>query len=199
VTAVRAARRGDADAAATLILEPGGLRDIVEDRTAALRIARAAFVARGTALSHERAVVAVEDGNDDVVGFVASFLGEDWRALRVRTGLVMLRSAGLRHGRALIVGGREQERAGLPIPREAVYVMSLAVAPGRRGCGIGGMLLSRVVEQAVGAGARVVVLDTAPTNVDAIRFYERHGFAVVGHGRTPRDPRWATVRLERRL
>jgi ribosomal protein S18 acetylase RimI-like enzyme len=46
--------------------------------------------------------------------------------------------------------------------------------------GIGTALLEAAVEAAAGLGARQVVLTTTNDNVDALRFYQRRGFRLVG-------------------
>jgi GNAT superfamily N-acetyltransferase len=46
--------------------------------------------------------------------------------------------------------------------------------------GIGTALLESAVEAAAGLGARQVVLTTTNDNVDALRFYQRRGFRLVG-------------------
>ncbi|SBS71709.1 hypothetical protein MHPYR_120018 [uncultured Mycobacterium sp.] len=70
------------------------------------------------------------------------------------------------------------DAAGVPVPE-----LCIAVAPGCRGAGIGGMLLDALV---VDLGRRY---DTMCTNVHirnpAKRLYERKGFRVVGQGNGP--------------
>jgi len=142
-----------------LILEtPGGLMDVVGDRPAAHRIATAAFTAEGSGFSFQRSLVAEDHGR--VIGQLIRFPGADWAGLRARTGVVMLRAAGVRVGIRLLWRG----------PVEAI-------APGWRGRGVGRALLEAAVGEAAEAGLRSVALDVAGGNEGAISFYERNGFA----------------------
>lgn len=52
----------------------------------------------------------------------------------------------------------------------------LAVAPERRGEGVGAALLQESLERASAAGCRRLALQTTPPMVTAIRMYERSGF-----------------------
>lgn len=71
------------------------------------------------------------------------------------------------------------DAAGVPLPE-----LCIAVAPGHRGVGIGGMLLDALFADLAGHGH-----DTMCTNVHvrnpAKRLYERKGFCVVGQGNGP--------------
>lgn len=196
--AIRPARRSDAGACAPLILEPpGGLTDVFRgDRRVAVRVARAAFVARGTALSHDRSLVA-EEGRL-VVGSMARFPGALWPRLRVATGLAMLRGAGPRAWE-LLWRGPLLDGEHAPTPVDALYVMSLAVLPGARDRGIGARLLAGAVEEARETGLRAVALDVAAENRRAIAFYRRHGFVEVDRRERPPGrgmPAACGIRLE---
>ena len=52
----------------------------------------------------------------------------------------------------------------------------LAVREGSRRCGVGRVLCAAIEEAARASGARIVAVQTATWNEDAIRFYERVGF-----------------------
>lgn len=195
---IRQATPADAEAVAPLIiLTPGGLLDLLGDRRAALRVARAAFTAKGTGFAHDRALLAEVDGS--VAGQITRFSGAEWATMRTRTGLVMVRAAGLRYGWRLIRQGRIEERVMPHIPRDSLYVISLAVAPQCRSQGIGSALIRRVVEEAIGAGLRSVTLDVAASNDGGIRFYEREGFVTVAERQGPSRrglPVFASRRME---
>lgn len=195
---IRSARPEDVEvAAALIILTPGGLLDLLGDRRAALRVARAAFSAEGTGFAHDRALLAEVDGS--VAGQIIRFSGAEWAGMRTRTGLVMVRAAGPRFGLRLIRQGRVEERVMPHVPRDSLYVISLAVAAKSRNQGIGSVLLRRVVEEAIGAGLRSVALDVAADNDGAIRFYEREGFVTITERRGPsrrRLPAFASRRME---
>lgn len=70
------------------------------------------------------------------------------------------------------------DAAGLPLPE-----LCIAVAPGRRGCGVGGLLLDALLVRCA------ATTDAMCTNVHvrnpAQRLYQRKGFRVVGQGRGP--------------
>ena len=192
---VRGARPDDAGAAEALFLEPpGGLNAMITDLAARLRIARAAFSARGTGFSFERTLVADRDGQ--VLGLVARVPGAAWPQTRIRTGMVMLRAAGIRWGPSLVKLGRLEERDMRPVGDDVLYVVSLAVDPEWRSRGIGRALLSRVQEEAARVGLRAVALDVAAGNREAIRFYVREGFTKV-EGGAGRAEAPALIRMER--
>jgi ribosomal protein S18 acetylase RimI-like enzyme len=175
---IRPARREDAERAAELILEPpGGLHDIFHDRARVFRVARAAFLAAGSAMGCDRALVAEDDGG--VVGFMARFPGSQWPRLRVSTGLAMVRASLPFDTLALLRRGRAQDRGMAPVASTSLYVMSLAVAPERRSRGIGARLLHRALDEARLLGLRSVALDVARDNVRAIEFYRREEFVPV--------------------
>ena len=54
----------------------------------------------------------------------------------------------------------------------------LYVLPARQRLGLGGRLIARVEAQARGAGAATLILNVNKHNVQAIRAYEKHGFAI---------------------
>ncbi len=58
---------------------------------------------------------------------------------------------------------------------------SLAVQPQARGRGVGVALLEAVAATAALRGCRALRLEVRSDNSTAIRLYERHGFAPVGH------------------
>jgi len=64
-----------------------------------------------------------------------------------------------------------------------VHVTSLAVAPVRRGRGIGRLLLGALLERHRRAGATVAFLEVRPGNTEARRLYASLGFREVGRRR----------------
>ena len=174
---VRRAAAEDAPAAAALILEPSpSLELIYGSRDAALRAAARAFRSSRTILSHRFALVAEDD--ERVVGLLVAVPGELWPRLRVSTGLVLLRAAPHR-GWWLVRRGRVLDRIQPPVPRDSLYVSSLAVAPGHRNKGVGGELVREAVELAQWRKFASVTLDVGVENAGARRFYERTGFTEV--------------------
>jgi ribosomal-protein-alanine N-acetyltransferase len=98
--------------------------------------------------------------------------------------------------------GRPMDRLMAPIAPDAMHVMSLAVAPERRGQGIGAELMARVAEEARSAKLRSVSLDVDVGNDAAIRFYEREGFVGTQerHIRAGRGlPEIGSIRMRRDL
>jgi ribosomal protein S18 acetylase RimI-like enzyme len=94
-----------------------------------------------------------------------------------------------------------EERLMPPVPKDTLYVASLSVRADHRGRGIGGELIMRAVEEAAAQALRAVSLDVAAANEGAIRFYRRHGFAVMEERRAAARrglPSGGSLRLERR-
>jgi GNAT superfamily N-acetyltransferase len=74
------------------------------------------------------------------------------------------------------------ERAGV--------LETLSVLPDRRSGGVGTTLIEAVWARLAERGIEDLAITTTATNVDAHRFYERHGFSqgfVVYHGKRPRS------------
>ena len=64
-----------------------------------------------------------------------------------------------------------------PEQADAWQLRGMAVAPERQGRGIGGRLLAGAIELLRGRGGRLAWCNA---RISAVRFYERHGFAVEG-------------------
>ena len=62
----------------------------------------------------------------------------------------------------------------------AAYLISMWVTPDMRGCHVGDLLVSAVIDWARASGFKQLLLDVADTNVAAIRLYERMGFVPSG-------------------
>ena len=78
-------------------------------------------------------------------------------------------------------------------------VSNLWVAEGRRRAGVGAALMGQAVEAARAAGARALVLETQSCNHQAICFYRKQGFALIGFDLTAysqTDVEKREVRLE---
>ena len=69
--------------------------------------------------------------------------------------------------------------AGVDLGGEVADVMTVAVAPGRRGQGLGDRLVDELLRRAADDGAGSVMLEVRADNGPARRLYERHGFAEV--------------------
>ena len=69
--------------------------------------------------------------------------------------------------------------AGLDHGGDVADVMTVAVVAGRRGQGLGDVLLGELLRRASDGGAASVMLEVRADNVPARRLYERHGFEEV--------------------
>ncbi|MGI6751202.1 MAG: ribosomal protein S18-alanine N-acetyltransferase [Anaerovoracaceae bacterium] len=70
--------------------------------------------------------------------------------------------------------------AGLWLIVDEGHITNIAVHPGYRCKGIGGRLLSRLMELAEDGGFRRFTLEVREGNDNAIRLYERYGFHIAG-------------------
>ena len=71
--------------------------------------------------------------------------------------------------------------------------------PAARGMGIGGALMEAIQRSAQASGARMIVLETQSCNENAIRFYRRHGFEIIGfdlYSYSNADPERHEIRIE---
>ena len=69
----------------------------------------------------------------------------------------------------------------------------------KRHAGIGTLLMKNVLSEAVKSGARMVVLETQSCNENAISFYKKNGFGIIGFdlfAYSNTDPERHEVRLE---
>lgn len=68
-----------------------------------------------------------------------------------------------------------------------------------RNSGIGTQLMDTILQEAILSGARMVVLETQTCNENAIAFYKKHGFEIIGfdlYAYTNTDPKRCEVRIE---
>ena len=63
---------------------------------------------------------------------------------------------------------------------DETHLLNLSIAASCQRQGLGSLLLRRVCELARGQGARLLFLEVRPSNVGALRLYQRHGFQRVG-------------------
>ncbi len=69
---------------------------------------------------------------------------------------------------------------GLLVVGEDTHIVTLAVAPGDRGRGLGTRLMVALVEEALAAGSSHLTLEVRVSNETAQRLYRRFGFETVG-------------------
>ena len=78
--------------------------------------------------------------------------------------------------------------AGLDHAGDAADVMTVAVAPGARGRGLGRVLLAELERRALARGAAHVILEVRADNEAARALYDRSGYAVVNTRRRYYQP-----------
>ena len=78
--------------------------------------------------------------------------------------------------------------AGLDHGGEVADVMTVAVAPGAQGRGLGQLLLAELERRAQARGAGHVILEVRADNAGALALYERSGFAVLSTRRRYYQP-----------
>ena len=69
----------------------------------------------------------------------------------------------------------------------------------RRHCGIGAKLMDTILDEAKKSGARMAVLETQTCNENAIAFYQKNGFEIIGfdlYSYSNSDPERCEVRIE---
>ena len=69
----------------------------------------------------------------------------------------------------------------------------------KRHCGIGTKLMNTIMEEAKNSGARMIVLETQTCNENAISFYKKNGFEIIGfdlYAYTNDDPKCHEIRIE---
>ena len=74
--------------------------------------------------------------------------------------------------------------------RPAIELSKMYAHPAAHGSGIAGELMSATLDEAARGAASVVWLGVNQENARAIRFYEKHGFRIVGTKRFLVGPRW---------
>ncbi|RSN71553.1 ribosomal protein S18-alanine N-acetyltransferase [Actinomadura sp. WAC 06369] len=77
-------------------------------------------------------------------------------------------------------GGEVVGYAGLASAGGQADVQTIGVAPGRRGAGIGALLLTELIDEAVRRGSEGLFLEVRVDNAPARRLYERFGFEQIG-------------------
>lgn len=89
----------------------------------------------------------------------------------------------LRQDTLFLVAEEEGKIAGycgvVLVPEEG-DITNVSVAKARQGRGIGGQLIRELVSRAGEAGAVKLYLEVRKSNAEAIRLYERNGFAQIG-------------------
>ena len=122
---------------------------------------------------------------DAVVAFVRDVLSAerfaDYLADSTRIVLVAERDASLVGYAILVVGDPDDPEVLAAITtRPTIDLNKFYVHPDEHGSGAASTLMAAALDEARASGARAVWLGVNNENVRANRFYEKHGFAVVG-------------------
>jgi ribosomal protein S18 acetylase RimI-like enzyme len=111
---------------------------------------------------------------DETVGVIAGLTGKARRESKKAFGEEWARALGVRGMfRAMRYGPKLERVATAELADDEYYISALTVDERYRGQGVGSRLLAEVVRD-----HDVVVTDVNITKDAAIRFYERHGFAI---------------------
>jgi len=78
----------------------------------------------------------------------------------------------------VLIGGRPAGRVWIDRRAEEIRLLDIAIMPDHQNAGIGAVLLGRLQDEARAAGV-ALRHSVARGNTDALRFYQRLGFAVV--------------------
>lgn len=168
----------DAHAIAPLILEAAPyLRLLLGGAHEAWHAAEACYRGDRTMFGARFGMVAEEDG--EVAGVVLAFPGRLWASLKLGTGVVLARSAGVKHAADLVKRGRVLDRLHPPVPRDTLYVSALATHPRYRRKGLARALMERVITGARGLELGVS-LDVDLEHEVARRLYGSLAFEEVG-------------------
>ena len=87
---------------------------------------------------------------------------------------------GNRVWRVLVADGEVAGYGGVMAVGEDAHLMNIALREDVRGRGLGGALLSHLIEASVAMGVRRLTLEVRPSNGIAAALYERAGFSVAG-------------------
>lgn len=185
MVALRRSTPYDAHDVAPLILEAAPyLRLLLGGAHEAWHAAEACYRADRTMFGARFGMVAEEDG--EISGIVLAFPGTQWASLKLGTGVMLARSAGVPHAADLVKRARVLDRLHPAVPRDALYVSALATHERHRRRGVARALMERVI---AGAGALDldVALDVDLEHGPARELYRSLGFEEV-EARPTKDP-----------
>ena len=80
----------------------------------------------------------------------------------------------------LVDGGEIAGYATALTAQDEIHLLSIAILPERRRMGHGTALLAEVVERGMSNGGRRIFLEVRENNTEAMAFYSRAGFIVIG-------------------
>ena len=131
----------------------------------------AAFLVAGHELSH--VYVTMADSNGAPIGMASGYAAAAHRTFTDELEAAA-RNRRWRY-RAVSRFSRRMIRFMDDIPDGDFYIRAIAVDPDYRSKGVGGRLMSHMIDNAEAAGATRLALDVAAKNRDGRRFYERIG------------------------
>jgi ribosomal protein S18 acetylase RimI-like enzyme len=152
---------------------------VYEGRAEAARVQRLLFERDVGDLARRFGRLAIIDGQP--AGMFACIPGDQLAATRLKAALV-LRKAGVFDAPGT---ARRSSLAGSTLAKLGpgdFYLSRIAVDPACRGRGIGRALLAHYEAAARRLGAQRLVLEVSPGHREAMRLYERAGFAITGGG-----------------
>lgn len=89
------------------------------------------------------------------------------------------RAFGLEYAPTMLVAEADEQPLGWGAREDRNQLISdLWVSPSAQGRGIGGLLLTALVDEIRAAGHAAAELETLASNAQAIGFYQRHGFSI---------------------
>ncbi len=138
--------------------------------------------------------LAIVDDAADVAGLLDDFNSEFDTPTPGRAVLAKrLRALLAREATLAILDGRPAVAVALVTFRTNVWYSGhvalldeMYVAPGRRGLGIGSAIMQQLISICAERGVELIEINVDEGDVDARRFYERHGFSSTEAGLTER-------------
>jgi ribosomal protein S18 acetylase RimI-like enzyme len=152
---------------------------VYEDPAEAARVQRLLFERDVGDLARRFGRLAMVDGQP--AGMLACIPGDQLAATRLKAALV-LRKAGVFEAPGT---ARRSSLAGPTLAKlgpEDFYLSRISVDQAHRGRGIGRELLAFYEAEGRRLGARRLILEVSPAHREAMRLYERAGFAITGGG-----------------
>lgn len=152
---------------------------VYEDRAEAERVQRLLFDRDVGDLARSFGRLAMVDGAP--AGMLACIPGDQLVKTRLKAALV-LRKAGVFDAPGTARRSSLAAQTLAKVAPDDLYLSRIAVAEHHRGRGIGKDLLVHYEAEARRLGARRLVLEVSPLHREAVRLYERAGFAITGGG-----------------
>lgn len=131
---------------------------------------------------------------------IAAFIAEHFTVTRFaeyladagRTLLVAVEPGGRLVGYTMLIAGEpaDPDAASAVVSRPTIELSKFYTRAAAHGTGVAGPLMAATLDAAASTGAASAWLGVNEENARAIRFYEKHGFAIVGRKRFLVGDRW---------